>query len=448
MADIAPSSTPIVDADLAAADRQAEQLAQSQRDNPALSERPNVDPARENELDRHLDEVLASTNADGNAPKPADPAAEPAAAEPAPPVANEPAAEPAADPATPKGPLDDLLANATAKPAGEADPVDDIKLRSDASPKTRETFEQLKTVYKGRLDAANAKALDLETRLKELETKAANPLTDDLKKELEDHRAFRAQFDTENDPTFKQKFDTRVSTNYQDIYARLSDHRLPDTELEKLKAMPSAERDAAIDTFLDKLPPGSRRFIESKLIDNQSVQDQRRKELTEVRAKADQILAEKAKAPQDTAQRRLDEVTSIMRPVLAQLPFVHVQEIPATAGAEERKALESRNAFALSAQEMLRRTLLDDSPQARSDAALALPLAHYYKREYDTVKAQLAAATERLDGITKAGRTSRTANSIASPNRPQTPVSGKTQQDSGDAVDSLFNELQKAGGVL
>jgi hypothetical protein len=448
MADTTAPISP-ADADLAAADRQAEVMAERARVDPKLSEKPNVDASRESDLDNSLAEVMANTSEDGSGPRPD--------TEPKPEAEPKPDAEPKKVEASsetkpeastkPKGALDDLLSDAKAdatKSDHASDPAEEIKLRSDASPKTRETFEQLKTVYKAKLDANAARIAELEAKHTELEQKASatavDPLTPELKQELESLRSFRVQFDTENDPSFRQKYDSRVGANYSDIYAKLAEHQLPETEIAKLKAMPAVERDTVIDSFFDRLPAASRRFIEAKLVDNENVNSQRAKELFETRAKADTILAERAKAPEISQQKRIEEIGNIIRPLLPNLDFIHTKDIPASAGAEERKVLEERNTFAAHAQQLMRTAILDDSPRSRADAAVALPLAHHFKRQLDATTAKLAAVTAELEGIRKAGRTSRTAQTSARPGTGSA-TSAKAPENSGDAVDQLFAEV-------
>ena len=444
MADTPTSLSP-AEADLAAADRAAEAAAASGNQAPTTTETQADNPARANELDDSLAEVLATTNTDGNGPKeaaPAEPAAKPAEVKPA---EAAPEAKPAeVKPAERKGGLEDLLSDAT-KPSETKpnDPAEDIKLRSDASPKTRETFEQLKTVYKTKLDNAAAEAAALKTRVQELEAKtsqAADPeRVTALENELKELRAHRAQFDTENDPEFKSKFDTKIDSNYEEIYARLKGHGLKDEVVASLKAMPRAERDKVIDGMLDKVPD-SRRFIDSKLVENESVANQRQKELAEARVNADKILQERRNAPGASRAQSIKAVAEILRPIVDNIDWIKVKDIPSTAGAEEKKSLESFNEFAVRAQDLLKSGILDDSPKARADAALALPLAHYFKRELDSTKASLAAATAELEAIRKAGRTSRTASTSASPGS-GAPKPAKPNADAGDAVDVLFNEI-------
>jgi hypothetical protein len=435
------------------ADRAAEDLAKQSSDS---NFRTDLDPARESALDDAFSTISAAAppandaahgyenggavNPLEGAPKAAPKAAAPV--EPAAAAAAEPS--PAAETSTkaPRGLLDDIVApDPSTAPAPAADPYGDVKLRSDASPKTRETFEQLKTVAKQREEAAQLRFTEAEklrtelaTKVAELEKRTAAPET---AAELKELRQFRAQFDTANDPEFRQKFDSRTQENYTAIYGKLQAHGLPATEIEKLKGFSSTDRDNAIDGFLGKLPAVDRKYIEAKLLGNVNIADERERALGEARGKADEILAARKSAPVQHATQRINEVAALVQPELTRLPFIHVKPVPAGAGPEDVKRLESENATALALQEQLRNAITDDSPASRARAALSVPLARHYSQAYATEKARADALQKKLDGITSASATSRTARSSAAP--AAAAPAATIHADPGDALDELFN---------
>ena len=331
---------------------------------------------------------------------------------------------------------------APATAAAATDPYD-VKLRSDASPKTRETFEQLKTIAKQREDAALADAATAKQSLSELQTKVAElekrTVPDDVKTELEELRQFRAQFDTQNDPAFRQKFDSRIDGNYSTIYAKLLTHGLPQSEIDKVKAYAPADRDANIENWIAKLPSMDKKYIEAKLLDNINVADERERALQEARGKANEILAAKKDAPVQATAQRDAAVASILRPVLDKLPWIHVQPIAQNAAPEDRKRIEGENKFALEMQDALKRSVVDDSPATRAEAALAVPLAHHFRAQFLAAQAKLEALQKKLDGISAASSTSRIARSTASSAAPAKQVDPNKSGE--EAIDELFNQL-------
>lgn len=359
----------------------------------------------------------------------------------------EKAAKEAAKSDKPKGLLDDLLSTEKAKADAPADPYGEVKLRADASPKTRETFENLKKIAQERESAALAKASDFEKQLGELrqqlDTVLKNPLPEDVKKELEELRGFRARLDVQHTPEFRAKFDGRISANYDAVYSRLQTHGLKPEVIEELKGMSQEQRDATIDGWLEKLPAQSRLYITAKLADNINLSEAREQELRRAQAEADKVLAAQRQAPVQQQEQRLQETIGVLRPVLDRVDWLHEKDIPATAGAEEKKTIEAWNTFAVEQQGRLRTALTDDSPRTRAEAALAVPLAAYFKREFEATKSKLAAVQGELDAIKKASSFSRAASrSVASPAGIAPAPAARVNEDSGDALDAQWKEIQ------
>jgi hypothetical protein len=438
------------------ADAAAEAMAAQMRANPGSDVLPSSPDAA---TSQDLDDLFADASKD--APPAEDPQAdakrESGIKDEAKPADEKPSSEKPEDkpaetkpadekPVAKKGLLDDLL-NSEKVEKKEKDPYEDIKLRPDASPKTRETFENMKATAREREKAANDRAAALEKTVSELSEKVkateGKTATPEIENELKELRAFRAQFDTENDPEFKSKYDTKLEQNYQTVYAKLKEHGLKDEVIATLKSLSQKERDENIETFLSKIPTASRRLIESKLVDNVSVSEQRRAELNEVRAKADQILADRAKAPVETTQKLETEIATRLRPALEKVDWIRVKEIPASVAGEEKARLEKANEFALFAQEQLRKAIVDHSSASRAEAALAVPLAYYYKAQSSELAAENASLKKELEGIRAASRTSRTARTSASPNPVAPKVESKHEASAEDTIDELFAAATK-----
>lgn len=446
------------------ADALAEQAAAAQRSggSGAATEaqmRAANDPERSGEFDANFDEALKSVpeefkgtpgTENGGVVMPLEgaPKAEPKM-EPAPEAATTQETAPAAE--TPaaeekKSLLDSVLAEPKA-PAAPADPYDGVKLRSDASPKTQETFAQLKTIAREREQAARAEAEATKKQLEELQAKQAElekrTVPPETEQELKELREFRARYGAEQSPEFRQKYDGRVDSNYQAIFSKLKDHGLADTEIQKLQAFTPQDRDATIESFLAKLPSASRRFIELKLADNLNAVEEKAKALEEIKAKAAEIIQKEKTAPVEQAQERFVKTAAILKPALAKLPWVHVKDIPPNTPPEEAKAIEAHNQFAAVVQEDLKFVLQNDTPEARAEAAIAVPLARFYQRENQSLATKVAALEKELGAIKAASRTSRTARSSA-PTTPTAAPAPKAPEDRDDAIDSIFNEVTGA----
>ncbi len=444
------------------ADALAEASARAQRDGaeikardaggPGAGLKPSVD--LNDEAGAGLDKALAEVQADPDAQvsEPANPLA-PAKAAPKPAEPAAPAADPKPD--EPANPLDQLLKAATAEPAAPApapekkDPYADHQLPANASKASREHFDRMKAAASADVQAATERATAAETKLAELDAQVkelqakTTTLDPAIEAELKSLREHRALFDTANDPAFQQKFDGRISQNYETIYKELGRHGLPEGELAKLKAFPRQQRDAAIEGFLKQLDGddaalASRRLIEAKLVANFGVEDERNTELQATKAKADQIVKQSAAQPEAARKAAVDAAANIVAPKLKGLDFIWPKKIDAGTPPELKKQLEEHNVFALQLQDELKSALVNDDPETRATAALSVPLARFFARELAKTQASLKEANDKLARYAKAGATSRLADRAAP--RSDVPVkpASLAAEDAGDAVDQLF----------
>lgn len=350
----------------------------------------------------------------------------------------------------PKDFLDDLLGDkekpkTETPPQDGADPYEAIKLRSDASDKTKDTFAELKRLAKEREQNAKAEAEKIKAEFEaakkeaeELRAKTAS-LPDNAAEELKALREFRATFDVERDPEFVKKYDEKISANDEAVYATLRKNGLKEKHIEAVKQMPKEERIDQISAWAEKLTAREKLVITAKLADNENIESQRQAELSEVKAKADKILAEKQEAPTRSRRQFLNEVVENLKPLLPQLPFLAVKDIPDTAPPQEKEALTKHNTEAASLQQLMRGFLEDDTPRTRGLMALASVMAPRYRSELTATKAKLEEAHKEIEKLKSAGRLSRTARSAA-PEGKAAPVNLDMSAD--EALEAAWQSMQ------
>lgn len=329
-------------------------------------------------------------------------------------------------------------------PKTEEDPFDNIKLRSDASPKTRETFDQLKKEARERVEKERAERERIQREYEEFKQKAPadGKLPEDVEKELKELREFRATFDIERDPQFQQKFDTRKTQNFESVYGVLRQFELPESEVEVLKKMSEVERIEAISKLAAKLPTAHRLKIESKFVENAGIDDERSRAVAEARTKADQILKEKAEAPVKEKEQFYTEVTNYAKQLATSAEIFNVVEIPADTPPAEKARMEKRNAAATKLQQLYVQVLSDESPKAKVESAYGLVLAHNYREQLVEANNRVAELEKEIASIKKAGRVGdkgSTPPRNAAP-KPPAPFSGTTSE----SLDALYR--QEIGG--
>lgn len=454
-------------AELAAADRAAENLLRTGNDTVLTG----VDPSRESALDAAFNSVAPSSGSEGElgrengGVKPEIPGAPAEAPTPEPEAKPDPEPKPNAKPdpvqkkaaaasekPARKGLLDDLIDEPeAAAPDTPEKAYDDIKLRPDASPKTQETFATVKAraverenAVRVELEKERARILDLEAKVTEFE-KNKGALPEDVAAEIKELREFRALHDVSSRPEFKEKFDSRIETNFESIYSLFKQEGWTDDKIAKLKSWPEAQRIEFIESkILPLLTPGQKRVVEAKIFDNVNIVEEKNKALETARADAAKILAEQKELPLKQRQQQDVAFANVLRPRLQKLPFVYSKEIPSTATPAEKAALEEHNKFAAELQDDIKRAIADESPEIRAEVILAVPLARHYARQTKLLTARAEAAEAKLAAITKAGNTGRLGKAAA-PDKAAPPARPAGDGSSADSIDSLFAEA--SGGV-
>ena len=353
--------------------------------------------------------------------------------------------------------LDDLLPDDEITPTGdeaeksedaaeqEPDPYESQKLRSDASERTKDTFEKLKQTARERENAAKQEVGKLKSNLEELQKEVATlreqttSLPEDVQSELEELRAYRLAHDTENDPTFREKFDTRREANESTVYDILHRGGLKEDVLEQLKDLPYEERVEHITRWADKLSPREKLLINSRLSDNESIELERARALEETKANASKLLSErKGPSTEEQQQTFVKEVVTTLKPVLPQVPILHPKEVPANAAPKEKEAVEAHNAKAAEYQSQLLNFLQDQTPATKGVLALAGILAPHYRAQLQSVQAQLKAAQTELSKIKNAGKLSRLSTSSASKGSSTAPL---MDMGADEALDEMWKSM-------
>lgn len=326
--------------------------------------------------------------------------------------------------------------------------IEEFKLKEGASEKSRETFANLKKLSAEAVrlekEATARRIAEYEAKLAEAEKRSSSPtVPEEIEKELADLRAFKATFDLENDPAFKQQIEAKVeprkAANYEAIYGVLKSHSLPESELKVLKEMNEAERITAIGDLLDKLPRGQSRLkIEAKLMENLNLDDERERAIQEAREKAAKTRQEFRLAPEKQREETLAAVRAEAEKYRANSVFKKADITPQTPP-EEKKRLEAQNETVDKIAKLFDEVIADDSPAARAEAAFGLALAHHFKAQLDAavegkrkLEAQLADIKKRGD-LRSLGKIT---NAPAPTKDPEI-----TTLDGGESLDAIARQL-------
>lgn len=365
--------------------------------------------------------------------------------------------------------LDDLFRKQTAEPEPEPKPepepapessktpddIETVQFPQNSSVKARESFDKLKQLSKERILAAEAKAKQTEEQLVQLKEKLSGQDPDQLKTKLEqmeveltELREFRKTADVENAPEFKV-YDQRVQKNDELIFAKLGEWGMTPEHLAKVKEIGTA--DLNWDPILSNLTPAQRRFIEAKLVDNVTAQEEKKSAVADAKQNADKFLSDREKKAKEDVQRAVQTRKSLAEKLANEAPWLKEPELPKDADEAARKQHEGARKFLNGIREKINIALEDTSPEMHATLAYGNAMSFYLSAQVDFLSKQaeqLKNSNEGLRGeITKLKR-------AASGKRPSDPsLEGGSRatrdvsehrpgQRSEDALDTLWKQAQ------
>lgn len=352
--------------------------------------------------------------------------------------------EPKPDPAPPKDtPAPDAKDTPPPKepPAPPKDALDEVELPPYSKPKTAESFNEVKRRARETISQQEATIKKLETDLAEREEKLKKSLGEDAEKELNDLRNWRRSADIENDATFRQKFDGKIESNNNAIIAKLKEAGMGDEQIAEIKKLGGPDK-INWEGLLEKLPVNLRRFIETKLVNNIELKDERQAEIERVRK-------DPSKFEQERVQVQSKALVDSANTFLKNISWTAIKQVPANATAEEKAKIEADNKVAQAAVDRVQGALKDYSPETFGELAVGTAIA--YKLKDDNVALEKALAAEKessqkvvaerdalkaeLEKIKKASRTHRPSTTSPPP-----PAKDPFKLSGMDALDKLREE--------
>lgn len=293
----------------------------------------------------------------------------------------------------------DEKVEADKKAAAAAAPKDEfekVELPPHAKPATTESFAKVKLLAKQQIAKLAEEKKAVEAQIAELKAKPAEAakLTEAEKKELEELRNFRLGMDVEANPEFKE-FDKNISANDEQILKKLKEADVTDKSIEQIKALGVANVDW--EPILKELPPVARRFIESKLVQNEDLKTEKAGAVAEAKKNAAQFLkdSEEKSGKSETARRTAAD-THFKQVVAEKLPWFKKIEAPAGTSDEDKKKIELHNAFMAEAESQYKEMLEDDSPEMKAIAMVGYLHMLRLQKEVPFLKNTAAAKEKEL----------------------------------------------------
>lgn len=254
--------------------------------------------------------------------------------------------------------------------------IESVKLRSDASPKTAESF----ALVKKHASEAITRATALETQLKEAQDKVkfleGNQFTPELKQQLEQLQQFQQTFGIDQDPQFNAEFDQAIKageTQALDMLGSKNWRILPDSAVKYIS------EHGGVSQFRysqDPMPPqfknddgsqmthqgywdkyvapnltGTRQEeLTDILSEIRSIQRNKNARLNEVKSNREQFIKEATERQTKMQQEWTSRAEAHAKKVLEGFgPEAQAKQVPDKASPEEKAAIEAHNARLLAA---------------------------------------------------------------------------------------------------
>lgn len=375
----------------------------------------------------------------------ADPAPDPAPAanpdKPGQPAASDPAKPASSDPDPAKsGQVPDPV-----KPEPPADPYPDIELPANARGKSAESFATLKTRFAQDLSTRDAEIATLKTQVADLQKKTETPvpaMSPEVETELKELRAFRARLDVSADPEFRKKFDDRIETANQFIYAQLrATGKVGDEHIKKIQSL-GGPRNVDMESILSKIgDPRVERLVQARLDEIEVASVERDQAVSAAKEDVDKYIRERQEQYMKVVEEHQNATKTELGQILPKLKWMEEPSpLPTTAKPEEKTAFEEGKKFRDGVVESMNAALNDDSPQMRAILIAGMAELLHLKRtfgataaELKRVQGELSAATEKLNKIKQASvrkqESTVPARSVAPASKPNFAISAVESLD-------------------
>lgn len=267
-------------------------------------------------------------------------------------------------------------------------------LPPNSSPKAAESFSAVKVKAAQEISAREQQIEELKKKNQELETKVKTPVPEEVTRELEDLRQWRAKLDVEVDPKFKE-YEKTISTSQEFIYAQLKKSpKITDETIAAIKKHGGPENINLTKIFEEIADPTIQRLVESKVADIEMAKFHRDQAVKSAKENITTYMADRQKQWDAAATQHNSDTAAVLNQHIPKLEYMQEKPIPAGADVATKKSIEAHNAFVKETNGYVQAALKDDSPDMRAVMIIGMAQLLY-------LKPQLSAATARVTQLEK-----------------------------------------------
>jgi hypothetical protein len=355
---------------------------------------------------------------------------------------------------------DDAAAKAKADEAAKAataaktDELDSVELPPHVKPKTVESFTKVKELARTKITELSGTVekltADLKSANEAIEIAKSGKASKEIEAELEELRSFRRGLDVESDPEFK-KFDAQITANEDAIYLRLQKAGFDEASIKRVKEIGVSQVNWT--ALGEKVPADVRRFLDVKLVENESLADAKEKAIGAAKKNSVEFLKNRQAESSKSESSRKEIASKHFSDLSGQLPWLKEQEITKDTKPADKVKIEAHNARVKEIQADVKEALNDHSPEMhavlvagyakmlKSEADLAQVKASH-KAETDKLKATLAEKEKFIADIQKSSTGRLGGSSAPAGGAPKVTTKSSFDEPGDSALDRIRKEVE------
>ena len=352
---------------------------------------------------------------------------------------------------TPEPPTPEPIPEPTPEPAPlEIDPSIDPDIAaiqppqniSEVNQNNWKALQQKASEYKQQAEQAEVLRQQLEQLKNESQSKV-------IPEDYEELKQFRAVFDTQNDPNFKSKYDSPISTATESIYSILRKNGAPDeviNSIEEAGGPDKVNQNWWKTQALDRLPFTDAEKIKQNLVAMSDLKEGREKEINEMAAKRPEYLERQKTELVDKFYNTHQEMEQYASEIAKDIPWASFRKIEDSMSQQEKVEAAKHNNAVSVLQERFTAALYPTTPKTRAEVAAAAVASHVLSEQLrleQASKAQIQAELQRLtnenNALKNAGRIPKSNPTPQNTSRPYN-QGDRIKMNASDAIDMGLDE--------
>jgi hypothetical protein len=329
---------------------------------------PRPDPLEQAAAGDALDALAKQVEAKANKEVDVEPEPPKAADKPTvePKTTDDPAAKAAAEEAAKKEAADKEAREAELK---KADDIfkDAPTLPQGASVKSHEAFSSIKVKAAQEISKLSSELENLKKSLADKEAAAGKPSPEQeqILKENEELKKWRAKLDVEFDPKFREH-DQEVEQGREFIYSQLKKAGISDNTIDTIKKYGGPDK-ILMKPVMDALPDEqSKQLVTATLADIEKSKYKKEQVIAQTKANIDEYIKSKNVESSKAATVELEGVKKELDGLWGNLDWTKPKQIPQGATDADKAAIETHNKFTDQIRKELETAMADNSPKMKA----------------------------------------------------------------------------------